>query len=124
MASGIKYYEGIDSVALIGNYVPRRCGIATFTTDLLEALAAEASDTRCWAAVMNDRPEGYPYSERVRFEINQNRLSDYSVASEFINIRQPDIVCVQHEYGIFGGPAGSHLLRRRGYGHVRRYGRH
>jgi glycosyltransferase involved in cell wall biosynthesis len=60
---------------------------------------------------MNDKPEGYPYPERVRFEINQNKLTDYSVASEFLNISQIDIVCVQHEYGIFGGPAGSHLLR-------------
>ncbi|MBW1786102.1 MAG: glycosyltransferase family 4 protein [Deltaproteobacteria bacterium] len=111
MTSVIKYYEGINSVALIGNYVPRQCGIATFTTDLVEALAAEAPDINCSAVVMNDRPEGYPYPERVRFEINQNRLSDYSIASEFINISQPDIVCVQHEYGIFGGPAGSHLLK-------------
>jgi glycosyltransferase involved in cell wall biosynthesis len=111
MTSVIKYYEGIDSVAVIGNYVPRQCGIATFTTDLVEALATEASDINCWAVVMNDRPEGYPYPERVRFEINQNRLSDYSIASEFINISQPDIVCVQHEYGIFGGSAGSHLLK-------------
>ena len=60
---------------------------------------------------MNDRPEGYAYPEKVHFEINQNKLSDYSVASQFLNINQTDIVCVQHEYGIFGGPAGSHLLK-------------
>ena len=60
---------------------------------------------------MNDRPEGYPYPEKVRFEINQNKLSDYSIASQFLNISQTDIVCVQHEYGLFGGPAGSHLLK-------------
>ncbi len=111
MASVIKYYEGIGSVAVIGNYLPRLCGIATFTTDLVEALSTEAPDINCWAAVMNDRPEGYQYPEKVRFEINQNQLTDYSVASEFLNISQIDIVCVQHEYGIFGGPAGSHLLK-------------
>jgi glycosyltransferase involved in cell wall biosynthesis len=111
MTSVIKYYEGIDSVAVIGNYLPRQCGIATFTTDLVEALSAEAPDINCWAVAMNDKPEGYAYPEKVRFEINQNKLTDYSVASEFLNISQVDIVCVQHEYGLFGGPAGSHLLK-------------
>jgi len=111
MASVIRYYEGIDSVAVIGNYLPRLCGIATFTTDLVEALSAEAPDINCWAVAMNDKPEGYAYPGKVRFVVNQNRLADYSVASEFLNIGQTDIVCVQHEYGIFGGPAGSHLLK-------------
>jgi glycosyltransferase involved in cell wall biosynthesis len=111
MASVIQYYEGIDSVAVIGNYLPRRCGIATFTTDIVEALSTEALGINCWAVAMNDTAEGYAYPEKVRFEINQNRLNDYSVASEFLNISQMDIVCVQHEYGIFGGPAGSHLLK-------------
>lgn len=111
MSSVIKYYEGIDSVAVIGNYLPRQCGIATFTTDLVEGLSAEASDIYSWAAAMNDKPEGYAYPEKVRFEMNQNKLSDYSVAAQFLNISQTDIVCVQHEYGLFGGPAGSHLLK-------------
>ncbi len=111
MPSVIKYYEGIDSIAVIGNYVPRQCGIATFTTDLVEALSVEAPDINCWAAAMNDKPEGYRYPEKVRFEINQNKLTDYKTVAEFINISQTDIVCVQHEYGIFGGPAGSHLLK-------------
>ncbi|WP_155323416.1 glycosyltransferase family 4 protein [Desulfosarcina ovata] len=111
MTSVIKYYAGINSVAVIGNYLPRQCGIATFTTDLVEGLSAEAPDINCWAAAMNDKPEGYPYPDNVRFEINQNKLSDYRTASQFLNINQTDIVCVQHEYGIFGGPAGSHLLK-------------
>jgi len=111
MASVIQYYNEINSVAVIGNYLPRQCGIATFTTDLVDALSTEAPDINCWAVVMNDRPEGYPYPEKVRFEINQNKLTDYSIASQFLNISQTDIVCLQHEYGIFGGPAGSHLLR-------------
>jgi hypothetical protein len=111
MTSAIKYCEGINSVAVIGNYLPRQCGIATFTTDLVEGLSAEAPDIHCWAAVMNDTPEGYPYPDKVRFEINQNKLSDYSMASQFLNINQTDIVCVQHEYGLFGGAAGSHLLK-------------
>jgi glycosyltransferase involved in cell wall biosynthesis len=111
MTSVIKYYTGIDSVAVIGNYLPRQCGIATFTTDLVEGISAEAPDINCWAAVVNDKPEGYAYPDKVRFEINQNKLSDYRTAAQFLNISQMDIVCVQHEYGIFGGPAGSHLLK-------------
>jgi len=111
MKSITRYYEGIGSVAVIGNYLPRLCGIATFTTDLVEALSAEAPDINCWAVVMNDKPEGYAYPRKVRFVVNQNRLADYSVASEFLNISLADIVCVQHEYGIFGGPAGSHILK-------------
>ena len=111
MTSVIKYYEGIDSVAVIGNYMPRQCGIATFTTDLVESISAEALGVDCWAAAMNDKPEGYAYPKKVRFEINQNKLIDYSRASQFLNISQTDIVCIQHEYGIFGGPAGSHLLK-------------
>ncbi|MBI5896347.1 MAG: glycosyltransferase family 4 protein [Desulfobacterales bacterium] len=110
MSSVIKYYEGIGSVAVIGNYLPRRCGIATFTTDLVEGLSAEAPDIFNWATAMNDQPGGYAYPDKVRFEINQNKLSDYSTAAQFLNISQTDIVSVQHEYGIFGGLAGSHLL--------------
>ncbi len=111
MTSAGKHHDGIKSVAVIGNYLPRQCGIATFTTDLVEGLSAEAPDMNCWTVAMNDRPEGYPYPERVRFEIHQNKLSDYRTASQFLNISQTDIVCVQHEFGLFGGPAGSHLLK-------------
>ena len=106
-----KRYKDIGSVAVIGNYSPRLCGIATFTTDLVEALSKEAPEMNLGAVVMNDIPEGYKYPEKVRFEIQQNKLSDYSIASKYLNINQMDIVCVQHEYGIFGGTAGSHLLK-------------
>jgi glycosyltransferase involved in cell wall biosynthesis len=111
MASITRYYEDINSIAVIGNYLPRLCGIATFTTDLVEALSAEAPDINCWAVAMNDKPEGYAYPGKVRFVVNQIKLADYSMTSEFLNIGQPDIVCVQHEYGIFGGSAGSHILK-------------
>ncbi|HIE01759.1 MAG TPA: glycosyltransferase [Thiotrichaceae bacterium] len=106
-----KYYEGINSVAVIGNYLPRQCGIATFTTDLISALTSEAPEINSWSVVMNDQPDGYIYPEKVRFEINQNILSEYSVAAQFMNISQADIVSVQHEFGIFGGAAGSHLIK-------------
>ncbi len=105
-----KYYDGIKEVAVIGNFLPRQCGIATFTTHLVDAISAEFPEIKCWAVVMNDIHGGYQYPEKVRFEINQNKINDYRKAAQFININQPDVVCVQHEYGLFGGPAGSYLL--------------
>ena len=97
-------------VAVIGNYSPRQCGIATFTTDLCEALAGVAPEARIDALAMNDRPAGYAYPPRVRFELPQNDALAYRRAADFLNLQNPDVVCVQHEYGIFGGAAGSHLL--------------
>jgi len=97
-------------IAFVGNYVPRRCGIATFTADLCEAIAAEAPDSDCLAAAMNDTAEGYDYPDRVRFEVAQNDVEEYRQLADFLNITRVDLVCIQHEYGIFGGPAGSHLL--------------
>ncbi len=100
----------IDSIVLIGNYLPRKCGIATFTTDLQTALAEEAPNTACWTVAVNDIAGGYPYPPAVRFEINQNRISDYHLASDFLNMNGIDVACLQHEYGIFGGKHGMHIL--------------
>jgi len=111
MRTSTQYVEGIKSIAVIGNYLPRQCGIATFTRDLVEGLSARVPDTFTWAVAMNDRIQGYDYPEKVRFEINQNKLADYHIAAQFLDISQTDIVCLQHEFGIFGGPAGSHLLK-------------
>jgi glycosyltransferase involved in cell wall biosynthesis len=99
------------SISFVSDYIPRRCGIATFTADLCEAVATRAGERAdVFTVAMNDVPEGYPYPERVRFEVRQAVLSDYRLAAEFLNIHQVRSVCLQHEYGIFGGPAGSHIL--------------
>jgi len=98
------------NIALIGDFLPRRCGIATFTTDLLEALSVESSESNCYAVVMNDVPEGYPYPPQVRFEVSDKRLPDYQLAADFLNVNKVDVVCVQHEFGIYGGNHGSYLL--------------
>ncbi|RMG47116.1 MAG: glycosyltransferase [Acidobacteria bacterium] len=100
----------LRQVAVIGDYLPRQCGIATFTTDLCEALAAEYREVNCFALAVTDTEEGYAYPERVRFELMENDLSSYRRAADFLNINGVDVVCVQHEYGIYGGPAGSHIL--------------
>jgi glycosyltransferase involved in cell wall biosynthesis len=97
-------------VAVVGNYLPRKCGIATFTTDLCDAIHAEYSATELLALPVNDTPEGYSYPERVRFELSEDSLASYRQAADFLNFSNIDLVCLQHEYGIFGGPAGSNIL--------------
>ncbi len=97
-------------IAVIGNYLPRQCGIATFTTDLCSAISAEYGSARLLALPVNDTDQGYDYPARVRWSLAQNDLSSYSDAAEFLNFNNIDMVCLQHEYGIFGGPAGSHIL--------------
>ncbi|MEP6669155.1 MAG: glycosyltransferase family 4 protein [Chthoniobacter sp.] len=97
-------------IAFLGDYVPRRCGIATFTADICEAVAAEFPATQCIVGSVNDRPEGYDYPERVRFELAEQELDSYRRAAEFLNINNVEVVSVQHEFGIYGGDAGRHLL--------------
>ncbi|MFW2853888.1 glycosyltransferase [Sphingomonas sp. TX0543] len=99
----------VRHVALIGNFPPRRCGIATFTADLHAALRAAEPDAKLSTVAMTDPGMAYQYPEEVGYEIAQGRLKDYLAAVEHINARNPDIVCVQHEFGIFGGPSGEHL---------------
>jgi glycosyltransferase involved in cell wall biosynthesis len=99
-----------NSIVLIGNYLPRQCGLATFTTHLLEAIALNAPDMDCWAVAMNDQPDGYSYPPQVRLEINQDQLKEYSLAAELLNLNHVGVVCVQHEYGIFGGQRGSFII--------------
>lgn len=98
------------TLALVGNYPPRKCGIATFTCDLLKALVRESPDTACSAVVMNDVKQGYDYPSEVQFELNYKNLAEYPLAAEFLNMNQVEGVFVQHEYGIYGGDHGMHLL--------------
>ncbi len=97
-------------IAVIGNYLPRHCGIATFTTDLCSAISAEYGTARLLALPVNDTQEGYDYPARVRWSLAQDDVKSYQDAAEFLNFNNIDMVCLQHEYGIFGGPAGSHIL--------------
>ncbi len=100
----------INRIAFIGNYLPRQCGIATFMTDLCETVASEYPGTTCIALPVNDVETGYPYPPLVRFEITEKDIESYRRAADFLNINNVDLVCLQHEYGIFGGRAGSHIL--------------
>ena len=103
-------HSPIKRIAFIGNYLPRQCGIATFTTDLCEAIAAEHSDTTCIAVPVNDIEGGYAYPSRVRFELVEKDIESYHRGADFLNINSVDLVSLQFEYGIFGGRAGSHIL--------------
>jgi glycosyltransferase involved in cell wall biosynthesis len=97
-------------IAFVGDYLPRKCGIATFTSDLLGAVAAEFPEHHCFAVPINDIKGGYEYPDVVRFEIEEQDLPSYQRAADFLNISNVSVVCLQHEFGIFGGPAGSHVL--------------
>jgi glycosyltransferase involved in cell wall biosynthesis len=97
-------------IAVVGNYLPRQCGIATFTTDLCEAISNECGAARLFAVPVNDTDSGYAYPARVRLALAQDDLLSYEQAADFLNFTNFDLVCLQHEYGIFGGPAGSHIL--------------
>ncbi len=99
-----------NRIAIVGNYLPRRCGIATFTNDLCDAIHAEYGAIELLALPVNDTDEGYTYPDRVRFELSEDNLASYRQAADFLNFSNVDLVCLQHEYGIFGGRAGAHIL--------------
>jgi glycosyltransferase involved in cell wall biosynthesis len=97
-------------IAFVGNYLPRQCGIATFTSDLCAALTVEYGEGRLFAIPVNDPESSYQYPEQVRLELEQEDLASYERAAEFLNFNGNDLVCLQHEYGIYGGAAGRHVL--------------
>jgi len=100
----------IKRIAFVGNYIPRQCGIATFTTDLCEAIATQYPQATYIALPVNDAKAGYDYPARVRFELTEKDIDSYRRAADFLNINNVDLVSLQHEYGIYGGTAGSHIL--------------
>jgi len=97
-------------IAVIGNHLPRQCGIATFTTDLSDALTAEYGAALLSVVAVNDRQSSYTYPARVRFQIEEGDISSYRATANSLNAANVDLVSLQHEYGIFGGKAGSHIL--------------
>jgi glycosyltransferase involved in cell wall biosynthesis len=100
----------VRSIVLIGDYPPRRCGIATFTADVHDALLEARPHLKCEVYAVTDIEGAYRYPAEVACEIRQNEIGDYLAAVDRLNDTMPDIICVQHEFGIFGGRAGEHLL--------------
>jgi glycosyltransferase involved in cell wall biosynthesis len=96
-------------IAFIGDYLPRKCGIATFTHDVRIAVAKE-SHAECFVVAMDDIANGYAYENEVQFQVAEQELEEYHAAADFLNFSNVDVVSLQHEFGIFGGPCGSHIL--------------
>jgi glycosyltransferase involved in cell wall biosynthesis len=100
----------LQRLALIGNHLPRRCGIATFTHDLHRAISTARPDLEAGVVAMNDPGAAYDYPAAVRFQIPDETIDGYEQAADFLNTAPFDVVCLQHEYGIFGGEAGGHII--------------
>jgi len=97
-------------VALLGSHLPRQCGIATFTSDLNDALQAECTGVEPFVVAVNDVGRQYVYRDQVRFEISETEIASYRRAADFLNVNSVDVLCLQHEYGIYGGKSGAHVL--------------
>src|SRR5512141_267959 len=95
----------IQQIAFIGNHLPRLCGIATFTHDLHRAVSIARPDIETGVVAMTDTGGTYDYPQAVRLEVRDENIDDYVKAAEFLNNADYDVVSLQHEYGIFGGPA-------------------
>lgn len=102
--------DDVTRVAFIGSYLPRKCGIATFTHDLRHAVGDTFPDLKCYVLAMNDIKDGYSYTDDVRFELDEQDPTSYLRAADYINQSNVNVVCVQHEYGIYGGECGVMLL--------------
>jgi glycosyltransferase involved in cell wall biosynthesis len=100
----------IRKIAFVADYMPRKCGIATFTFDLRNAVASQYSDVECIVVPVDDIEGGYDYPTEVRFEIQEQELASYRRAADYLNFANVDVVCLQHEFGIYGGAAGGHVL--------------
>ena len=111
MESSHKPLPGPQKITIIGNYPPRRCGIATFTQDTRDCLIKARPDCAVPVVAMTDHPGEYDYPEEVRIEIDENNVSAYERAGQFIEINGGQAISLQHEFGIFGGDAGEHILK-------------
>jgi hypothetical protein len=102
--------RALRRIGFIGNALPRRCGIATFTTDLRRAVAASETNVDTRIIAMTDNGRAYDYPVEVSVEIHDQSVKDYTRAADVLNAGRCDVVSLQHEFGIFGGEAGEHIL--------------
>lgn len=96
--------------AFVSTYPPRLCGIATFTRDLSQAVAAANQNIETAIVAITAKSDPHAYPDCVRFEIRQSVRDDYAAAADFVNYSDIRLVSIQHEYGIFGGDDGSYIL--------------
>jgi glycosyltransferase involved in cell wall biosynthesis len=102
--------RALQRVAFIGNHLPRRCGIATFTHDLHRAVSTSSQDLETCVVAMTNPGCTYDYPSAVRFQVREEMIDDYAQAAELLNNANFDVVSLQHEYGIFGGEAGGNII--------------
>ncbi len=100
----------IEHIGFIGNYLPRRCGIATFTHDLHRAIAVERPDLATSVVAMTDAGVSLRLSRLRALSSHDDRIDEYVSGAKFLNDARVDVACLQHEYGIFGGDAGGHII--------------
>src|SRR5881394_662865 len=110
MANGMLRAASVQTAAIVGSYFPRQCGIATFSKDLRDAVADEIGQRQASVVAIDDNAAGYAYPDEVRFQIPQHKQAEYISAADLLNVNQIDCFLLQHEYGIFGGKDGSHVL--------------
>ncbi len=97
-------------IAFVGNALPRRCGIATFTCDLELAMRHLPEVAQTAIIAMCDPGGQYAFPPQVRWSVAQDDRGGYLAAADFINAQDFDVVCLQHEFGIYGGEAGEYIL--------------
>jgi len=102
--------QSVESIAFVGNYPPRHCGIATFTHDIRMAVAERYPRTKCGVMAVNDPGEHYQYPDDVTFEIEEQESASYQRAADYLNLSGVDVISIQHEFGIYGGESGSDVL--------------
>jgi len=100
----------LKNIAFIGNSLPRRCGIATFTTDLQQAVSKSPARVATAIVAMTDHGHVYDYPPEVHLAIADNNRDDYIHAADVLNAGNFDVACLQHEFGIFGGEDGDHIV--------------
>ncbi|MEO8210894.1 MAG: glycosyltransferase family 4 protein, partial [bacterium] len=98
-------------ISFVSSYIPRRCGIATFTSDLAESIKnLDPQEYSVNISALNDTPEGYKYPSDVNFEIKDKNVNDFKEAANYLNLSDADVISIQHEFGLYGGEAGSNIL--------------
>ena len=97
-------------VGFVGSSLPRKCGIATYTADLCDALEVQDRGVEFFQVAVTDANPGYAYGPRVHFEVPEKEVAAYRRAADFLNLSGVEVVNLQHEFGLFGGPAGSHVI--------------
>ncbi|RPI16716.1 MAG: glycosyltransferase [Ignavibacteriae bacterium] len=116
--NALKKNSAVDNdihVSFISSYLPRQCGIATFTNDLATAVTKQygeelSTGQKIQVTALNNTLEGYKYNSEVKFEIKDQNLDDFKEAAYYLNLSQCEVINLQHEFGLYGGEDGSNIL--------------